>query len=75
MSPWSQRNDNRRRLIQASNNIDTSINHLMRIHDSYPEGEGYEQHRGYDDHRELLRSFCVALDQLKDGLLGYRETI
>ena len=69
MSPWSQRNDNRRRLIQASNNIDTSINHLMRIHESYPEGQGY------DDHRELLRSFCVALDQLKDGLLGYRETI
>ena len=69
MSPWNQRKDNRRRLIQASNNIDTSINHLIRIHDSYPEDQGYEQHR------ELLKAFCIALDQIKDGLIGYRETI
>ena len=67
MSPWSQRNDNRRRLVQASNNIHTSIDHLMRIHDSYPEG--------YEQHQELLKAFCVALDRIRDGLLGYRESI
>ncbi len=69
MSPWTQRKDNRRRIIMASNNIGTAIDHLMRIHETYPEEERYEQHR------ELLKAFCIALDQIKEGLVGYRETV
>ena len=67
MSKWSTRNDNRRRLAQAANLIDNAIGHLVVIRNSYPEG--------YEQHKEVLQIYAVALNELKQELLDYREHI
>ena len=64
MGRWSKRNDNRRRLAQAANLIDNAIAHLVVIHNSYPDE--------YEKHREVMRIYSVALDELKEEILAYR---
>ena len=65
MGKWSTRNDNRRRLAQAANLIDNAIAHLVVIHNSYPDE--------YEQHREVMRVYSVALDEVKQEILSYRS--
>lgn len=67
MGKWSTRDDNRRRLSQAAHLIDNVIEHLMIIHNSFPES--------YEDHREALQAYAVALDAIKQEIEGYRVNL
>ena len=67
MTKWTKRHDNRRRLSQAAHLIDNAIEHLMIIHNSYPEG--------YEKHQEVLATYGAALDAMKQEILAYRSDI
>jgi len=67
MGKWSTRNDNRRRLSQAANLIDNAIAHIVVIRNSYP--------KGYEEHQEALQMYAVALDDIKQEILGYKALI
>ena len=67
MSKWTKRHDNRRRLTQAAHLIDNAIEHLMVIHNSYPDG--------YEKHKEALQMYAVALDAMKHEIDAYRANV